>query len=469
MPLQGLRLIVYSRFDSPVIPHSMVDICNTVGDGVPASIYVYNESGAGFSGNHYTPLWHMPRQTTAQPDENVNSWAGRLRSTTKTTDESSNLCSSDNERDESDVGYAFSDHEPGEQRDPNVHSCGGTLRSTTTDESSNLCSSDNETDESDVGDAVSDHEPAEQPDPNATGDGTAVQADAAQEIDEFSDVSDNSDLFHVEVDAERSYITAEDRDLEVISTLAQHLRPYPLLPPKLPDEADPAEDYTDVSSGARFPTCHCAFKGCTAVTNEIFEDQHWGMEKWLFDHLMEKHAHNEMQEIFRSRCSNPADIFEMTLLAYYMAAVSERERAHLPLLGPSIDRRSLKFAHQACQSKNVDAQMCFTCGQIYTHVRCWDRAWRVHPGKRKWAENAYCDHSAGQIKLYKIKNSLMQLLAPKQPGDEEDAGKRRDIYNKNLLKKEFIARFANDANGSQARHGRMQRNSRMEIGNGNSK
>ena len=78
----------------------------------------------------------------------------------------------------------------------------------------------------------------------------------------------------------------EDQDLARIAALASHLRAYPLLPPSAQEGGT---DFTDVDSGVRLPTCHCAFRGCQATTSESFEEEHWGMEKWLFDHLMQVH------------------------------------------------------------------------------------------------------------------------------------------------------------------------------------
>ena len=111
-----------------------------------------------------------------------------------------------------------------------------------------------------------------------------VPADSDAESDRFSDVSDDSDMFHVEVDPRRAFVTAEDRDLERIMALKAHLREYPLLPP---DAARAGSDFVSVETGARLPTCHCAFKGCGAYTTQCFDDEHWGMEKWLFGHLCE--------------------------------------------------------------------------------------------------------------------------------------------------------------------------------------
>ena len=108
----------------------------------------------------------------------------------------------------------------------------------------------------------------------------------------------------------------------------------------------------------------------------------------------------------------------------------------MPLIGPSVDRRSLAYVHQVCQSKNVEALMCFTCGQIHTHVACWDRLWQGSSDSRS------------AIRFYKVKDSLFPLLIPKPWESAEEAAHARQVYNKNLLKAEFIDRFASAQNGT---------------------
>ena len=146
-----------------------------------------------------------------------------------------------------------------------------------------------------------------------------------------------------------------------------------------------------------------------------------------------------------------------------------------------MDRRSLAFVNDLCQSKNIESLMCFTCGQIYTHVRSWDQLW--HPPRpqsssaeycstperkkklsqwREEPENHFNNQAVGQIRFHKVRNSLFQLLVPKPWYTEKDEEHARDVYNKNLLKKVFMARFANEANGTA---GPWRNASELEEGN----
>ena len=63
---------------------------------------------------------------------------------------------------------------------------------------------------------------------------------------------------------------------------------------------------------------------------------------------------------------------EMTLLAFYMYAVQEREREQIPLLGPSVDRRTLALVGKVANSDTISSLMCFACAQIRTHVESWN-------------------------------------------------------------------------------------------------
>jgi serine/threonine-protein kinase RIO1 len=67
---------------------------------------------------------------------------------------------------------------------------------------------------------------------------------------------------------------------------------------------------------------------------------------------------------------------EMTLLAYYMAAVREKEREHMPLIGPSVDRRTLSMVHKLCRDDTVKGMVCCVCAQVHTHVSSWNRMWK---------------------------------------------------------------------------------------------
>ena len=46
---------------------------------------------------------------------------------------------------------------------------------------------------------------------------------------------------------------------------------------------------------------------------------------------------------------------EMTPYAYYQWAVCEREREHIPLFGPSVDRRTLAWIVRIMKSENIES------------------------------------------------------------------------------------------------------------------
>ena len=179
--------------------------------------------------------------------------------------------------------------------------------------------------------------------------------------DELSDVSSDSDIFHAEVLPTKGWTTEEDKELERIDVVKAMLRSRPLLPPH-PEDA--RQDYDDVESGVSFPLAHCAVKGCTWTLDTLKYASHT-VEQAIRLHVADVHA-TEMQ-----LSENP------DLMAYYCAAIAERERENMPLIGPSIDRRVFKWLQRASNSEKVQSLMCFVCAQIKTHVASHSANWDI--------------------------------------------------------------------------------------------
>jgi hypothetical protein len=199
--------------------------------------------------------------------------------------------------------------------------------------------------------------------------------------DEFSDVSSDSDIFHAEVCPMKEWITEEDRELERIDVVKDLLRSRPLLPPH-PEDA--AQDYLDVQSGVNFPLAHCAIKGCS-WTLDTLKPGRDSVEQEIRLHVADVHA-ADMQ---LSRA-------DPNLMAYYVAAIAERERENMPLIGPSIDRRVFKLVQRACNSDAVQSLMCFVCAQVKTHVASHRANWDI-----KYHDGSVFDraHSKGNLTL----------------------------------------------------------------------
>ena len=213
------------------------------------------------------------------------------------------------------------------------------------------------------------------------------------ELDALSDVTDNSDIFHADVLPEgedvgkRTWVTDEDKILERVLRIRAHLRKYPLLPPCSRDGTGEGS-YTNMESCARLPLVHCGFKGCE-WSCDIPDDKlyHWRMEWELFKHLRSNHAGRshglrdagcEMQEVFdlAEKASDPTarkyDRMDfLTTLSYYIAAVCEQEREHMPLVGPTMDRKMLALVARLATSESIKARMCFCCDGVYTDVHSW--------------------------------------------------------------------------------------------------
>ena len=199
--------------------------------------------------------------------------------------------------------------------------------------------------------------------------------------DEFSDVSSDSDIFNAEVFPMKDWTTDEDKELERIDVVKSLLRARPLLPPH-PEDA--GRDYTNVESGLNFPLAHCAIKGCA----------------WTLDALSPKSSLSLEQEIQKHVVTHAVDMQlsekDKDFMAYYNAAIAERERENMPLIGPSIDRRVFKLLHRACNSETVQSLICFVCAQVKTHAACFEHNWDI---KYHYADLFHRAHDGGKGNL----------------------------------------------------------------------
>jgi hypothetical protein len=254
-----------------------------------------------------------------------------------------------------------------------------------------------------------------------------------EDLDDLSDVSDNSDIFNVDVletgsrvEKKRHWQTAEDMRMAMVENVAQLMRTYPLMPPSATDPTR-TESYTDMQSCVALPVVHCAFKGCTWSADPASEKlYHWELEWLLFNHLYAKHrgatsADNagqkrkqatehgqgdEMRAVFEkavqeSQARNRGNaVWDrrafLQVMSFYTAAVEEQERAHLPLVGPTNDRRMLSLVTRLANSHTIRSQICFCCDQIYSNVKSWSRHMT---GGWKHMSN---DHDSGQISMQKV-------------------------------------------------------------------
>ena len=82
------------------------------------------------------------------------------------------------------------------------------------------------------------------------------------DLDRLSDVSDNSDLFHVAAVESTEPRTDEDSDVRVCRSIVPHLRDFPLLPLDGRDH-EKTKSFRDVQSGVLLPLLNYGFKGCS--------------------------------------------------------------------------------------------------------------------------------------------------------------------------------------------------------------
>ena len=209
----------------------------------------------------------------------------------------------------------------------------------------------------------------------------------------MSEVSESPDVGDVQYiqDASRP-LTREDATLARIDALKDLLNEHPLVPR---DPRNPSEPFLDMASGVRLPDVHCAFRGCrwckdiNCAKPSMGPFWQWQVEWRLFKHLMKKHAdafEPELQacnmsarpkqvptnlkdfEPFQYHTAQSkwqCDLF-LQVYSVYMAAVCERERESMPVIGIAKDRQVLRGLNAVLPE--VKSMMCFGCAQIRTHV-----------------------------------------------------------------------------------------------------
>ena len=170
--------------------------------------------------------------------------------------------------------------------------------------------------------------------------------------EDFSDISDDSDIFHLTVDPVKCWNTEQDQDVSRISYIASLLRANPLLPPD-PSDAKHESDWCDVQSGVALPRAHCAFSGCSWVNDS---PDHW--EDNLKQHVKVGHL-----QCMQLSANDQADFYD-----FYEAAIQHRCQSTMPSVGVSIDRRSLRYVNDTFNDKSVYNLVCMVCAQSKTHT-----------------------------------------------------------------------------------------------------
>ena len=202
-----------------------------------------------------------------------------------------------------------------------------------------------------------------------------ADSDVSDNLDVLSEVSDNSDLFHVSAVLSEEPRSEEDADIRICRAIASHLRDFPLLPPDGRD-AEKNHSFRDVQGCIAFPLLHCGFKGCGWSFNGDPE-YHWHHERHLGIHLHAAHSSREMASVpeaaWELKKEGKGNKHRPTLdaIAYYQAAVEMKEQEHIPIIGPSIDRRMLRIMTKLLNSNTVQGLVCLGCANVRTFVKSW--------------------------------------------------------------------------------------------------
>ena len=169
------------------------------------------------------------------------------------------------------------------------------------------------------------------------------------------------------------------------------------------------------------------------------------MERLLYKRLYQEHRLKEMRQVpddqwdneeTIAKALNPEDAStppqylprHMHALAYYTAAVCAKERTHVPMIGPSLDRRMITLLMRLCNSDTVHSLVCVACGQIHTCVNSW---------KRKWSESTWLSSNESLLPAIQYRSVASTLLKMMRVN--------KDVFSRSFELNRFLERFANDA------------------------
>jgi len=140
-----------------------------------------------------------------------------------------------------------------------------------------------------------------------------------------------------------------------VKHVAMKLRDHPTIPANPKNSALP---WPDAENGALFPKKHCAFRGCLwAGSSEVELDQHLeaehkrefqGPESWVHSSTAMKHG-------------------KLTHMGLYNAAIAVKERAGVPTVGCSVDRRAHEAFAARHSGEKLCAAMCLSCARVLMH------------------------------------------------------------------------------------------------------
>ena len=108
----------------------------------------------------------------------------------------------------------------------------------------------------------------------------------------------------------------------------------------------------------------CMWQGGADLENfDFYKDpEHpWGQE--LRDHICEQHG-----EMIRQICEDifPDEDVTQHQWDFYKEAIAVIERSGIPIVGPSVDRRSIDRLVQVYKDHNIRSLICFCCAQVNT-------------------------------------------------------------------------------------------------------
>ena len=123
-----------------------------------------------------------------------------------------------------------------------------------------------------------------------------------------------------------------------------------------------------LSSGARLPLACCAVRDCAweYSGDGILPEEQWHDVDAPWDRALRIHVQQTHNEQIRAYLPNDSTMYSMNALVWdvYLEALSIKERSSIPLVGPSIDRRSFEQSMRVFNDERIGSLICLCCARI---------------------------------------------------------------------------------------------------------
>ena len=197
-------------------------------------------------------------------------------------------------------------------------------------------------------------------------------------------------MFHIRTKGDVANTTVYDQQHHAARAIAGYLRDHPTMPAD-PEDPEKTEPFTDVDGGGRLPPVSCAVQGCAwwgghpICRAELADDPEHPWDRELRAHVTVDHqdllesiavdvlgdlADHASRAFAVAADDTDEELVKKLLWHLFKEAIAVKEREAIPIVGPSVDRRSFDHLAQVYTDATIRQLICFCCAQSKTDTGC---------------------------------------------------------------------------------------------------